>query len=229
MLECAAPDLFPVDPLGIQEMSESDFVGLGRSIYSPEQIEQFNLFQEIAGARAAFLAVQTGTAYKGKNAAGDWGLPFGSYQQEQLIDTMGMSFIPLYRFFGPMSMSVLMILFVVGIVRITITVVVRAVILVRARGCGPWVLGSLYGAFFQFFLTPFAWADSLATGVAQRMDQEMVNRAENPELPGRVFLDLAQAQKTKEGWAGALRILKGIPKEDVEPRAPEQSPMVPRV
>ncbi len=57
----------------------------------------------------------------------------------------------------------------------------------------------------------------------------MVNRAENPEVPGRVFLDLAQAQRTKEGWAGALRILKGIPKEDVEPRAPEQSPMVPRV
>ena len=61
------------------------------------------------------------------------------------------------------------------------------------------------------------------------MDQEMTQRAENPEYPGRVFLDLAQAQKKKEGWAGALRILKGIPKEDMEPGAPEHSPMVPRV
>ncbi len=127
-------------------------------------------------------------------------------------------------------MSVLMILFVVGIVRITITVIVRAVILIRARGCGPWVLGSLYGAFFQFFLTPFAWVDSLATGVAQRMDQEMTQRAETfPDYPGKGFLDLAQAQKRKEGWAGALRVLKGLPKEDMEPRAPESSPMVPRV
>ncbi len=83
MLECAAPELFPIDPLGIQEMSESDFTGLGHSIYSPEQ---FNLFQEMAGDRDVFLAVQTGTAYKGMNAAGDWGLPSGGYKLEQLID-----------------------------------------------------------------------------------------------------------------------------------------------
>ncbi len=81
--------------------------------------------------------MQTGTAYKGKNAAGDWGLPFGGYQQEQLIDTMGMSFITFYRFFGPMSMTVLLVLFIAGIVRIAITVVMWAVILIRAKGWGP--------------------------------------------------------------------------------------------
>ena len=96
------------------------------------------------------------------------------------------------------------------------TVIVRAVILIRASGCGSWVLGSLYGAFLQFFLTPFAWVDSLATRVAKRMDEEMTQRAENPDYPGRVFLDLAQAQKKKEGWAGALRVLKRLPKEDLE-------------
>ena len=62
-------------------------------------------------------------------------------------------------------------------------------------------------------------------GVANRMDQEMAQRAENPEYLGRVFLDLAQAQKTKEGWAGALRVLK----ENVEPRVPEENQMVPQV
>ena len=67
MLECAAPELFPIDPLSIQEMSTGNFTGLGHLIYSPEQIEQFNLFQEITGgALAAFLAVQTSIAYKGK-------------------------------------------------------------------------------------------------------------------------------------------------------------------
>ena len=102
-----------------------------------------------------------------------------------------------------MFTTVLVYLFVEGIVRITITVIVRAVI-----------------------LTPFAWAVSLATGVAQRIDHEMTQRAENPDYPGRVFLDLAQAQKKKEGCAGALRVLKGLPKEDLEPGAPEGSPMV---
>ncbi len=58
--------------------------------------------------------------------------------------------------------------------------------------------------FFQFLLTPFAWADTLVMGVADRMDQEMAQRAENPEYLGRVFLDLTQAQKTNKGWAGAL-------------------------
>ncbi len=47
MLECAAPELFPIDPLSIQEMSTGNFTGLGHLIYSPEQIEQFNLFQEM--------------------------------------------------------------------------------------------------------------------------------------------------------------------------------------
>ncbi len=124
-------------------------------------------------------------------------------------------------------MSVLMILFVVGVVRITITVIVRAVILIKARGCGPWVLGSLYGAFFQFFLTPFAWADSLATGVAQRMDQEMTQRAENADYPGRVFLDLAQAQKKRKGWAGALRVLKGSPRRTWSQEHPRAAPWSP--
>ena len=97
-----------------------------------------------------------------------------------------------------MSMSVLMILFVVGIVRITITVVVRAVILIRTRGCGPWVLGSVYGAFFQFFLTPFAWANSLATGVAQRMDQEMIQRAEIRNIRVEYSWTLRRRRKRKK-------------------------------
>ncbi len=88
-------------------------------------------------------------------------LTFRGFQQEQLIDTVGMSFIPLYRFLGPMPMTVLLIFFVVGIVRISITVVIHAVIVIRAKGYRPWILVSLYRAFFQFILTPFAWADTL--------------------------------------------------------------------
>ena len=34
MLECAAPELFRINLLGIQEMGEGNFTGLGRTIYS---------------------------------------------------------------------------------------------------------------------------------------------------------------------------------------------------
>ena len=70
----------------------------------------YKYVSEILGARATFLAVQSRNAYKGKSSIRKGGLPFGGYQQEQLIATVGMFFIPLYLFF-----AVLLILFIISV------------------------------------------------------------------------------------------------------------------
>ena len=172
LLECQAPSLFPIEPLGIADRSDDELHGLGRSIYSKEQIEQFLIYQEVSGSRAAFLSAQTQIAFKNRNANGEWGLPFNQFQSDQILDSVGLSFIPLYRFFGPITVTILMVLFVVGIARILITITIRIMSLVRAYGCGPWLLAGFYGAVFQFLMTPLNWADSLAKEVAERMEKK---------------------------------------------------------
>jgi hypothetical protein len=49
-------------PIAIDDVKVMD-LGLGRSIYSPEQLEEFARFQESHGTRCAFLAESAERAY----------------------------------------------------------------------------------------------------------------------------------------------------------------------
>jgi hypothetical protein len=53
--DCAEPGQIPTKPVMIDE-TEVMSLGLGKSIYSPEQIQEFVHFQESQGTRRAFLA-----------------------------------------------------------------------------------------------------------------------------------------------------------------------------
>jgi hypothetical protein len=53
--DCAEPGKIPMKPIAIDDVKVMD-LGLGRSIYSPEQLEEFARFQESQGTRRAFLA-----------------------------------------------------------------------------------------------------------------------------------------------------------------------------
>jgi hypothetical protein len=55
-----------------------------------------------------------------------------------IIDLAGLSFVPLYRFLGPVSMIVILVLFFVGLSRLVFTILFRAIVLGRHRGV--WVL-----------------------------------------------------------------------------------------
>ncbi len=53
--DCAEPGKIPMKPVAIEDVNVME-LGLGRSIYSPEQLEEFARFQESQGTRRAFLA-----------------------------------------------------------------------------------------------------------------------------------------------------------------------------
>ena len=53
-MECHKPANLHIAPLGIVEPTMQ--LGLGRSIYTNEQMKKFYAFQNDAGARNAFLA-----------------------------------------------------------------------------------------------------------------------------------------------------------------------------
>ncbi len=72
-----------------------------------------------------------------------------------LIDLIGVSFFPLYKVVGPMIFFLSLLLLIWGGLRLIITIFLRAVIIVRYKGCGIWVLTAFWGTLFQLAVSPF--------------------------------------------------------------------------
>ena len=125
--ECATPRDLPEEAIHIDEEDPLD-LGLGRSIYSKEQIADFLRFQDSQGTRKAYLAETAELAYSGQSGDGTWGLGLGERAREAIIDAVGLSFIPLYRVMGPLSMTVILVLFVWSLLRVLVTIAMLSLI-----------------------------------------------------------------------------------------------------
>ncbi len=93
--ECAPPRDLLVKPVNIEDKDVLD-LGLGRSIYSKAQVEEFLKFQDSQGTRRAYLTETAELAYGGRGEDGSWGFGLGERAKESLIKTVGWSLIPLY-------------------------------------------------------------------------------------------------------------------------------------
>ena len=51
----------------------------------------------------------------------EWGLSLRDRAREMILDHVSWSFILLYQLFGPLSMMFLLLIFVVGLVRVSFT------------------------------------------------------------------------------------------------------------
>ncbi len=72
MRDCAEPAQLPVDPVKITDVNVLD-LGLGKSIYSKKQMEDFARFQDSQNTRREFLAETAELAYLGRSG-GNGGL-----------------------------------------------------------------------------------------------------------------------------------------------------------
>ncbi len=69
MKECHDPKMLPVDEVGIDPVKVNN-IGLGKSIYTQEQLDKFARFQDSQGTRKAYLAETAEMAYSGRNERG---------------------------------------------------------------------------------------------------------------------------------------------------------------
>jgi hypothetical protein len=179
--ECHDPAMLPVDQVRINPVNINN-IGLGKSIYTKKQLEEFALFQDSQGTRKAYLAETAEMAYTGRNEKGKWGLALGLAAQGSLIDLVGASFFPLYNVMGPMIFFLSLLLLIWGGLRLIITVFLRVIIIVRCKGCGIWVLTAFWGTLFQLAISPFSWIDAAMEGVGVRVGQMMeTEAAQEPE------------------------------------------------
>ncbi len=123
-------------------------LGLGRSIYSPEQLEEFKRFQESQGTRRAFLADSAERAYNSR-VGNEWGSGLSGIATDSLIDAVGNHLVPMYRVIRPTAAVALLILFLVGVVRMLADIIIRAIAIARVRGCGWWLIGAFWGTLFH--------------------------------------------------------------------------------
>jgi hypothetical protein len=56
---------------------------------------------------------------------------------------MGLSFIPLYRFMGPLAMPILFLMFIWGTVRLVVTIIIQSFTMhLPFEGSRLWMLGA---------------------------------------------------------------------------------------
>ena len=184
--ECAAPRDLPVEAMNIDKEDTLD-LGLWRSIYSKEQIAKFLKFQDSQGTCKAYLAETAGLAYSNGSGDGTWGLGMGEQSMETIINAVGMSFIPLYRIIGPLSMMIILILFIWSLLRMLVTIAMKAYTIYHSKGAGVWLLGACWSLPFQLLILPFRWASNAVEDIADRVGTEMEcqahhedNRMSNP-------------------------------------------------
>jgi hypothetical protein len=173
--------MLPVDEVRIDPIKINN-IGLGKSIYTKEQLEEFARFQDSQGTRKAYLVETAEMAYTGRNEKGEWGLALSSAAQGSLIDLVGASFFPLYKVVGPMIFFLSLLLLVWVGLRLIITVFLRVIIIVRCKGCGIWVLTAFWGTLFQLAISALSWVDAAMEGVGVRVGQMMeMEAAREPE------------------------------------------------
>jgi hypothetical protein len=169
--DCGEPEQIPMTPLKTQDVQMLR-IGHGKSIYSPEQIDEFIRFQERQGTRRAFLAESAERAYNSR-FGGEWGSGLTDRATDHLMDVVGFHLVPLYRLLGPTAVIAILILFLMGIIRMLLDIVIRAIAIARVRGCGFWLLGALWGTVFQVAVSPVRWAAGVGQDAGQRVKYHM--------------------------------------------------------
>ncbi len=123
--DCAEPGWIPMKPIAIDDIKVMN-LGLGRSIYSPAHLEEFARFQESQGTQRAFLAESAERAYYSRSG-GQWGSGLSDLATESLIDAVGYHLVPMYRVIRPTTAVALLVLFLVGILRMLLDIVIRVI------------------------------------------------------------------------------------------------------
>jgi hypothetical protein len=96
-------------------------------------------------------------------------LALGAQAQSSMIDTLGMSFLPLYKVIGQFIFFVSLLLMVWGGLRLEVTIFLRVAIILRYQGCGVLILVAFWGTLFQLVVYLFNWIDRVMEDVGEEV------------------------------------------------------------
>jgi hypothetical protein len=73
-------------------------------------------------------------------------------------------------------------LFLVGILRMLLDIVIRAIAIARVRGCGWWLMGAFLGTLFQVAVAPVQWAMAKGHTIGKTVSYQMTAKAARLEI-----------------------------------------------
>jgi hypothetical protein len=90
--------------------------------------------------------------------------------------------VPMYRVIGPTAAVALLVLFLVGILRMLLDIVIRAIAIAKVRGCGWWLMGAFWGTLFQVAVAPVQWAMAKGHTIGKTVSYQMTAEAARLEI-----------------------------------------------
>ncbi len=99
---------------------------------------------------------------------------------ESLTDAMGYHLVPMYQVIG-LSVA-LLILLLMGILRMMLDIVIRAITIVRVRSCRWWLMGSFWGVLFQVAVVPVQWTMAKGHTIGKAVTCQMSTEAAHLQI-----------------------------------------------
>ena len=173
---------------------EDDFNPLGAILYSPEQQAENKRYEQSLDARQPLI--QTLVNNMGKSTRIDnegrihYGLPFDEAQVSELSwQVMGNAFF-FVTWMGKYYTAIVGALFLIAVTKLILGIAFRFYVLYRRRGCGIWLLTSLWHTAYLLFGMPW----KVARGVYDYAMEE-VEKAQEEGLEPCSYDHLSQAVK----------------------------------
>jgi hypothetical protein len=101
---------------------------------------------------------------------------------ESLIDAIGNHLVPKYRVIGLTAAVALLVLFLAGILRMLLDIMIRAIEIARIRGCGWWLMGAFWGTLFQVAVAPVQWGMAKGHTVGRAVTYQITAEAARLEM-----------------------------------------------
>jgi hypothetical protein len=120
-------------------------------------------------------------AYNSRSG-GQWGSGLSDLATESLIDAVEYHLVPMYRVIRPTAAVALLVLFLVGILRMLLDIVIRAIAIARIRGCGWWLMGAFWGTLFQVAVAPVQWVMANGHTIGKMVTYQMTEEAVRLEM-----------------------------------------------
>jgi hypothetical protein len=77
-----------------------------------------------------------------------------------------------------MASIIIMVLFIAGVVKIALDMLLRVILILKARGPGWWMLAAFWQLPFQVAISPVRWISATADGITKRATDFVDKRAE---------------------------------------------------
>jgi hypothetical protein len=83
---------------------------------------------------------------------------------------------------GPTAAVALLVLFLVGILRMLLDILIRAIAIARIRGYRWWLMGAFWGTLFQVAVASVQWAMAKGNTISKTATYQMTAEAARLEM-----------------------------------------------